>query len=199
MAEIVLFHSALGPRRGVALAADILRAGGHTVHTPDVFRGEAIFDETGKAVAYCRSLGMIELMARARQAVEGLPDDLVFAGFSLGASFSAALAATRPGARAALLLQGAPIPEGLRTPSWPAAVAVEIHRMTDDRWVSQSSLRRLTKFVRASGAHCTVHDYPGSGHLFADPDLPDYDPAAAHLMWQRVLAFLESVDGLAIG
>ncbi|MDB5057961.1 MAG: hypothetical protein JWO59_1433, partial [Chloroflexi bacterium] len=37
MADIVLFHSVLGPRAGVTDAADRLRAAGHTVHTPDLY------------------------------------------------------------------------------------------------------------------------------------------------------------------
>lgn len=44
MAEVVLFHSALGLRTGVAAAADRLRAAGHTVHTPDYYDGEAFDD-----------------------------------------------------------------------------------------------------------------------------------------------------------
>ncbi len=195
MAEIVLFHSALGPRPGVAVAADRLRAGGHTVHTPDLFAGHAFFDAPEPAVDYCRvEVGLRELLKRARAAVEPLPAGIVFAGFSLGATFAATLAATRPGARAAILLSGAPIPEAVRAAAWPASVPVEIHRMVADPWLNPASLARLAGFIRAAGGTCTVHDYPGSGHLFADPDLPDFDPAAAELLWQRVLAFLARLD-----
>ena len=35
--------------------------------------------------------------------------------------------------------------------------------------------------------------YPGDHHLFADTSLPDYDQAAATLLEQRVLRFLDSV------
>ncbi len=34
--------------------------------------------------------------------------------------------------------------------------------------------------------------YPGEEHLFADSSLPAYDPAAAALLTERVLAFLKS-------
>jgi dienelactone hydrolase len=195
VAEIVLFHSALGPRPGVAVAAARLRAGGHTVHTPDLFRGHAFFDQAEPAVDYCRrELGLPGLMARARMDVEALPSQLVYAGFSLGATFAATLAATRPGARAAILLSGAPAPEALPVQAWPASVPVQLHRMTGDRWVDPASLAHLAEFVAASGAAITVYDYPGSGHLFADPDLPDFDPSAADLMWRRVLELLARID-----
>jgi dienelactone hydrolase len=35
--------------------------------------------------------------------------------------------------------------------------------------------------------------YPGSGHLFADPSLRDYDEGAAELLKERTLAFLNRV------
>ncbi len=35
--------------------------------------------------------------------------------------------------------------------------------------------------------------YPGEEHLFADSSLPAYDPDAARLLTERVLAFLEAV------
>jgi dienelactone hydrolase len=48
--------------------------------------------------------------------------------------------------------------------------------------------------VRGAGASFEEHSYPGSGHLFADPDLPEYDRASSDAMWERVLAFLDRVD-----
>ena len=35
--------------------------------------------------------------------------------------------------------------------------------------------------------------YPGSGHLFADPSVDDYDEKAAGLLKERTLAFLDRV------
>ena len=44
---------------------------------------------------------------------------------------------------------------------------------------------------RAEGA-VEVFRYPGSGHLFTDPSLPEeYDAEAAELAWQRALAFVD--------
>ena len=39
MAEVLLFHHIQGLTAGVRAFADQLRAGGHTVHTPDLFDG----------------------------------------------------------------------------------------------------------------------------------------------------------------
>jgi dienelactone hydrolase len=38
-----------------------------------------------------------------------------------------------------------------------------------------------------------VHRYPGAGHLFTDPDLPDYDETSAEQTWRTVLGFLETL------
>ena len=40
MAEVVLFHHLQGLTEGVRAFAGELRAGGHTVHTPDLFDGQ---------------------------------------------------------------------------------------------------------------------------------------------------------------
>jgi dienelactone hydrolase len=37
--------------------------------------------------------------------------------------------------------------------------------------------------------------YPGDQHLFADSSLPSYDADAAALLGQRVLNFLDRIDG----
>src|SRR6185312_16310674 len=39
MAEVLLFHHALGRTPGVLAFADLLRTQGHTVHTPDLYDG----------------------------------------------------------------------------------------------------------------------------------------------------------------
>ena len=39
MAEVLLFHHALGLTPGVIAFADQLRAAGHAVHTPDLYAG----------------------------------------------------------------------------------------------------------------------------------------------------------------
>jgi dienelactone hydrolase len=38
--------------------------------------------------------------------------------------------------------------------------------------------------------------YPGEEHLFADSSLPAHDPAAAALLTERVLAFLDTVPSV---
>ena len=83
MAEIVLFHHALGLTSGVTGFADELRRAGHTVHTPDLFEGNT-FDALEKGVAYAQQVGFGAVLERGTRAVEDLPAELVYAGFSIG-------------------------------------------------------------------------------------------------------------------
>jgi dienelactone hydrolase len=197
MAEVVLFHSVLGLRPGVTTAADRLRAAGHTVHTPDYYDGE-VFDDLDDGLRKEEALGYHEIARRAREAVAELPAGLVFAGFSLGAVHAELLAASRPGALGAVLMHGAVPVEGFGefgVERWPEGVPVQVHYAAGDPWVEvEEEVAPLGDAVRGAGAAFEEHAYPCSGHLFADPDLPEHDHASSEEMWERVLAFLDRID-----
>jgi dienelactone hydrolase len=203
MAEVVLFHSVLGLRPGVIAAADRLRAAGHTVHTPDYYDGE-VFDDLDEGMRKEDALGYQEIARRAREAVSGLPEGLVFAGFSLGAVHAELLAASRPGVLGAVLMHGAVPVEALGeffgVEHWPEGVPVQVHYAAGDPWVeAKEEVAPLGEDVRGAGAAFEAHAYPCSGHLFADPDLPEYDRASSEAMWRWVLAFLDRIDAQPSG
>jgi len=196
MAEIVLFHSVLGPRAGVTDAADRLRAAGHTVHTPDLYRGEARFDEYDPAIAYQDGIGYRALLRRAEADVEPLPSRLVYMGFSAGGAPAEWLAVTRSGALACILLHAALPLQALGLETWPATVPAQVHFMRGDPYREQAEIDGMAADVRAAGARFELFEYDGAGHLFTDPSLPaEYDEAAAATLWSRVLALLSEVDG----
>jgi pimeloyl-ACP methyl ester carboxylesterase len=135
MATVALFHSALGLRRGVVGFADQLRAAGHEVHAIDSYGGET-FDDMGEGAAKRDALGVPELIHTAQLAVEGLAADIVYAGFSMGTGAVEVLAATRPGARGAVLMSGALGPGVAGIDSWPERVpagALRRRRSADRR------------------------------------------------------------------
>ena len=72
MAEVVVFHHALGLTPGVLDFADDLRAGGHVVHAPDLYDGQ-VFDDLGRGLAYAEQVGFGEIAERGGAAVQGLP------------------------------------------------------------------------------------------------------------------------------
>lgn len=188
MAEIVLFHHAQGLTPGVVAFADELRHAGHTVHTPDLFEGRT-FDSIEEGMSFVAELGFGEVMARGERAVEDLPAELVYAGFSLGVVPAQMLAQTRPGARGALFFYSC-VPVSEFGQSWPKGVPVQVHGMdADPYFVGEGDIDAARALITEAEAG-ELFLYPGDQHYFADSSLPSYDAEASALLLQRVLAFL---------
>lgn len=186
--QVVLFHSALGLRPAVKAFADDLRHAGHAVQTPDLFDGE-VFDQLDDGIAKRDRVGIPGLIGRAQAAVAHLPNDVVYAGFSMGAAAAEFLAATRPRARGAILMHAALAPTELGAAVWPP-VPLQVHVAVGDPFVDPVAVKALETAARAAGAPIEVFSYPRGGHLFADAGAADYDAASAETMLQRVLAML---------
>jgi len=189
MAEVLLFHHAQGQTEGFLAFADELRAAGHVVHTPDLYDGKT-FADLDEGVGYAKQVGFGVIMERGVAAADGLPSELVYAGFSLGVSPAQMLTQTRPGAQGALLLSACFPPSEFETP-WPDGVPVQIHMMEGDEWAQEDLPAARDLVAEVEGAELFL--YPGDGHLFADSSLSDFDPEAAALLEERTLAFLEAV------
>jgi dienelactone hydrolase len=191
MAEVLLFHHALGQTSGFAAFADELRAAGHTVHAPDLYDGRT-FGTIDAGMAYVQQVGFGMIIERGLRAADGLPDELVYAGFSLGVLPAQKLAQTRPGARGALLFYSCVPTSEFGT--WPAGVPVQIHAMdADPIFVGEGDIDAARALV-ASTDQAELFLYPGTQHYFADSSLPSYDAGAAVLLTRRVLDFLRSRD-----
>ncbi len=190
MAEVVLFHHALGLTPGVVAFADELRRAGHTVHTPDLFEGRT-FATLEDGVAHAEGVGFGEVIERGVRAVAGLPAALVYAGFSLGVLPAQKLAQTRPGARGALLFYSC-VPVSEFGASWPDGVPVQVHGMdADPIFVGEGDIDAARALVASTG-QAELFLYPGDQHYFADSSLPSYDADAAALLSRRVLGFLST-------
>jgi len=189
MAEILLFHHAHGQTAGFLAFADELRAAGHVVHAPDLYDGKT-FAELGDGVSHAKDVGFGVIIERGAAAAEGLPGEIVYAGFSLGVLPAQMLAQTRPDARGALLLHACVPPSEFETP-WPDRVPVQIHMMDADEWAEEDlpAARDLVDEVE----NAELFLYPGDRHLFADSSLGDFDEEAAALLKERILVFLERV------
>ncbi len=191
MAEVLLFHHAQGQTTCFLAFADQLRRARHTVHTPDLYDGHT-FASIDEGVAYAKKVGFGTIAERGKKAAEGLPNGLVYAGFSLGVMPAQSLAQTRPGAKGALLFSAAFPAEEFGGP-WPEGVPFQIHMMEEDKWVQEGDLDAARKLV-SSVRKGELYLYPGDRHLFADSSLSDYEPNAAAELTQRVLAFLKKTD-----
>lgn len=191
MAEVLLFHHALGQTAGFHAFADELRSAGHTVHTPDLFDGRT-FGSIDEGVAYAQEVGFDTIIEHGVRAADGLPSELVYAGFSLGVLPAQKLAQTRAGAGGALLFYSC-VPTSEFGSSWPAEVPVQIHGMDADPFFVGEGDIDAARAIVESTERAELFLYPGEQHYFADSSLPSYDESAATLLMQRVLAFLERV------
>jgi dienelactone hydrolase len=190
MAEVVLYHHAQGLTDGVRSLADELRSAGHTVHTPDLYEGKT-YTRLEDGMGYAREVGFGEILERGKAAAEGLPNEVVYAGISLGVMPAQALAQTRPDATGAVLISGAFPPEEFDGP-WPDGVPLQMHMMEDDEWVAEGDLDAAREIVKtAEGAELFL--YEGNKHLFVDSSLEDHDEGAATDLIEQVLRFLERV------
>jgi Dienelactone hydrolase and related enzymes len=192
MAEVLLFHHVQGLTPGVVAFAEQLRQAGHTVHTPDQLDGRT-FDSIEDGLAYAGEVGFGEVFERGVRAADGLPADLVYAGFSIGVLPAQKLAQTRPGARGALLFHACVPPSEFDSP-WPEAVPVQIHGMAADPFFVDDGDIDAARALAESVQGAELFVYPGDAHLFADASLPSYDKDAAELLMGRVLDFLGSLE-----
>lgn len=195
MAEVVLFHHVMGLTAGVQAFADRLAAGGHVVHTPDLYGGQTAHSlEDGFVLK--NAIGDETLDRRVADALADLPAALVYAGISLGVMTAQRLAQTRPGARGALLYAACvPVTGEWAFGPWPEGVQVQVHGMDDDEFFAhEGDLEAARGLVAAAGPEVAeLFTYPGDAHLFLDSSLPDHDPDATALVVARSLDLLDRV------
>jgi dienelactone hydrolase len=191
VAEVLLFHHIQGLTEGVRAFADQLRAGGHTVHTPDLFDGHT-FGSIEEGFGYVKSLEEGAVDQRVAAAVEGLPDDLVYAGISYGVPPALQLTVKRPGARGLLMLESAmPIAGEWAVGPFPDGVPLQIHGAEGDEYFGEDRPFADEAVALLGAERAELFVYPGEQHLFTDSSLPSYDAEAAALVTERTLAFLD--------
>jgi dienelactone hydrolase len=188
--EVILFHHAHGLTDGVLEFADRLRAAGHHVTVPDLYDG-ATFDSLDDGIGHAKQVGFDAIIERGRLAAEGLPNGIVYGGFSLGVLPAQMLAQTRPGAKGALLLHSC-VPTSEFGGPWPPGVPVQIHAMDADEFFVGEDMEAARDLVKTA-ASAELFLYPGDQHLFTDSSLPGYDQGATTLLRQRLLTFLDNI------
>jgi dienelactone hydrolase len=192
MADLVLFHHALGLTPGVQAFADALRRAGHVVIVPDYFDG-VTFETIEAGVAHAEAIGFSRVVDRAVAAVQPLPSPVVVAGFSLGTLPAQKLAQTHRGVIGAILYHGG-VPAATFNTPWPAGLPLQVHVVEDDPW---NDIEETEALIAESGGQLLV--YPGSAHFVADRSHADFHPGIAEEMLAQSLHFLEAVDRLHAG
>ncbi|MCC3300629.1 dienelactone hydrolase family protein [Arthrobacter sp. zg-Y895] len=192
MANVLLFHHALGLTSGMDAFADVLREAGHTVTVPDLYDGRT-FTNLEAGVAYAQDIGMDTIEELGVSIANRFPAEMVYIGFSLGVIPAQRLAQTRPGARGAVLVSAC-LPLGTFGDTWPAGVPVQIHGMDADEEFVDSGDLDAAENLAAATPDADLFLYMGASHLFADISQPDYDMDAAFTLTRLVLQLLERAD-----
>lgn len=153
-----------------------------------------VFDDYDEAGRFVDQIGFPELMVepcRRCRTFRGFAT----AGFSNGGGMAEYVATQR--ARCGVLMLAGALPvRMLGAQAWSAGMPAHIHYTQRDPRRRQEWIDTVVNDVRAAGAQVEVFDYPGGGHLFTDPSLPEeYDEQAATLLWSRALRFCRSPRG----
>jgi dienelactone hydrolase len=106
-----------------------------------------------------------------------------------GVAVAQQLAQTRPGACGALLVYSC-FPVSEFGDARPEGVPVQVHGKDADPFFGEDL--EAAQALVASTDRAELFLYPGEEHLFAESTLPEYEAAAAALLTERVLAFLDA-------
>lgn len=188
MAEILLFHHALGLTDGLQEFAERLRANHHAVYCPDAYSGKT-FKYLDDGIPFAQSLGHDALTEVAGRAYRQHRDADVVMGFSLGTAQAQQLAQHKRRIRACLLMGGA-LPAEALGGDWRHTCSLQVHVADPDEWVRPDEVEALLYHA----PHGELFRYPNKGHMFIDPSSRDYDADAADQFEDRVVEWLAGVD-----
>lgn len=120
-----------------------------------------VFDDYDEAGEFAQSIGYPTLMGRAAEAVQGLSDGFMAAGFSNGGRMAELVATVRL-ARGVLMSPGALALDTIGVDAWPVGVPARVHYTTEDPVRNQEGIDAVVAQVSAAGASVEVFDHPGN-------------------------------------
>ena len=182
---VLLLHTWWGLNPPIKDLADRLAGDGFTVLAPDLFDGTVLTtiedaDAHGQKMdsEYERILGLVgsaldDLLAHP----DARGEHAAIVALSFGAWYARQVAEARPQVTALVSIYGDVF-------AGPEGVAYLGHFAENDEFVnSEAELQTATGRGEA-------HVYPGTQHWFMEDDRPEYDAAAADLVYTRTVQFL---------
>ena len=189
---VLVLHAWWGLNDTIKGLCDRLAAAGFVAYAPDLYHGQVTdtiagaealsgaMDSAAAAAAVARAIDL--LYERAGRPARGL----AIIGFSLGVWYAMEASAADPRVRAVVVFYGsAPLDFSA------SQAAYLIHFAENDPYEPREYLDETLANLESAGRPATLHEYPGTGHWFFEPDRGDaYDREAAELAWERTLVFL---------
>ena len=195
-APVLLLHTWWGLNQPIKDLADRLAGEGFTVMAPDLYDGtvlataeeaEAFLRAIGRGDAHGGALSQDRIRATAEAALDYLlahpdarHDRAAIIGLSMGAGYGHELADARP---EVVVFVG--FYSGIFEA--PSGVAYLGHFAEDDEFDDSAEVAKLEPTL---GEGSAAYVYPGTKHWFIEPDRPEFDAAAAELVYERTVAFL---------
>ncbi len=190
---VLIVHSWWGLTDSFVAYADALAERGFLAACVDLFDGEVAVTEAGARALRStrRRVPTYKTLQRALGELGSMGDGPVPAvvGFSMGGHWAVWLAQhPDPPVSAVVLYYAA------RAGDFSSATApVLAHFAETDRFVSAAARRSMERVLASHDLPYQAHDYPGTGHWFAESDSVAFDPNAAGLALDRTTLFLRSV------
>jgi carboxymethylenebutenolidase len=196
-AGVLVLHAWWGLTSVFVDVCDRLAAAGFVALAPSLFAEGAtaatIAEAEALIEAHDRAPAEAEAVVQAAvEQLRGLPAltgaQIGVIGFSMGAYWALYVSQVRPDDVGAVVAV-----YGTDDGDYGTARAAYLgHFAEQDDFEPLEGVRALEERIRAAGREVTFHVYPGTGHWFVEPNRPEYDAAAAELVWERTLAFLKA-------
>ena len=187
---VLVLHAWWGLKPYFKQVCDQLAEQGFTALAPDLYQGRiAKTVDEARALLGQRDLELMD------DTVKAAIDYLTFlnsgkaigvVGFSMGASQALDMAANGPDVTAVVLFYGS---GGVDFKQVKAKVLG--HYAEVDEWEPLEEIKAMENDMKSAGIDTRFYFYPKVGHWFVEADVPEYDPEAATLAWERTFAFLK--------
>lgn len=192
---VLVLHAWWGLNDTIRTFCDRLADAGFLAFAPDLYHGQ-MTDQIAEAERLAMALDdkveqtRDQIDAALRYVLEksGESDShLAVIGFSLGAFYALDLSA-----RAPEQVQSVVVYYGAGPADFSRAKARYLgHFAANDPYEPVENVDWLQNEIEQAGHPVTFYRYPDTGHWFCEPDRSDaYNQPAAHLAWERTLAFL---------
>ena len=195
-AGVLVLHAWWGLTSVFTDVCDRLAAAGFVALAPSLFPAGAtaatIAEAEALLAAHDEATVVEPVVLAAVEQLRGLPAvtgaQVGVIGFSLGAYWALHLSQVRPDDVGAVVAV-----YGTDDGDYRIARAAYLgHFAEHDDFEPLEAVRALEEKIRAAGREAAFHIYPNTGHWFVEPNRPEYDAAAAELVWERTLAFFKA-------